>query len=84
MAVSKVARSSSPNLFARQLIEVTSAGNEVASFCKVTGPMPVFCNDKVKMFDSFNVARKARYCGSGTPKIKSNQEHNRVGSGNGK
>ena len=37
----------------------TAAGNEVASFLKVSGPMPVFCNDKVRMFDPFKAARKA-------------------------
>ena len=60
IAATSVAKPSSPMGFLRQLMEVSAAGNEVASFRKVSGPMPVFCNDKVRMFDSFKAARKGR------------------------
>ena len=56
MAVSKVARSSSPNLFARQLMEVSAAVASRTHSLKsprATGPIPVDFTERVVMFDVF-------------------------------
>ena len=62
MAVSKVARSSSPNLFARQLMEVNAPGNEVARVRSATGPIPVLFSERVLIDEAFNPVKNSVHC----------------------